>query len=310
METIDLLDLHCDTAKQMLELGQPLGKNEFAVSLEQAAGYRQYIQVMALFTDRRLSDTAGWERLLQMYENLKSDPSVQGGRARLVMACPPRAAGISLLLGVEDARILQERLERVDMLYQMGIRILTPLWQGNTCIGGAHDTENGLTAFGKLAVQRAVALGMLADISHASVRAADEMLEISAVQGRPVIASHSNAYACCSVSRNLRDGQIRAIVACKGLIGLNLYTEFLSCNQPATVDDLLRHTEHFLSLGAAQALCLGCDMDGARLPQDLHSLSALPSFANCLLRHNYPEQLVRAIFFENAYRVLQATLGA
>lgn len=310
MESIDLLDLHCDTAEKMLTLGQPLCENELAVSLHKAAGFRQYIQVMALFTDHSLSDSVGWERLLKMYKNLKSDPSVRNGSARLVTACPPRAAGVSLLLGVEDARILQGQIDRVDILYQMGVRILTPLWQGTTCIGGAHDTNTGLSDFGRLAIQRAVALGMLADLSHASERSADEMLELSAAQGRPVIASHSNAYACCPVSRNLRDGQICKIITCKGLIGLNLYTAFLSCDHPATVEDLLRHTEHFLSLGATQALCLGCDMDGARLPNDLHDLSALYVFADCLLRHNYPERLVRAIFFENAYRVLQETLIA
>ena len=49
-------------------------------------------------------------------------------------------------------------------------------------------------------------------------------------------------------------------------------------------------------------------MDGAKLPADLHDLSMLPNLAECLLRHNYPETLVRSIFFENAYRVLHAAL--
>ena len=49
-------------------------------------------------------------------------------------------------------------------------------------------------------------------------------------------------------------------------------------------------------------------MDGADLPQDLRDLAALPVLAECFLRHNYPETLVRSIFFDNAYRVLRDAL--
>ena len=150
---------------------------------------------------------------------------------------------------------------------------------------------------------------MVPDISHASVASADEMFDLAAEYSRPVIASHSNAYAVTPVSRNLRDDQIRAVVNSRGLIGLNLYTAFLASDHPATVTDVLRHAEYFLSHGAEHALALGCDMDGADLPQDLHDLAALPALAECFLRHNYSESLVRNIFFENAYRVLRAALN-
>ena len=149
---------------------------------------------------------------------------------------------------------------------------------------------------------------MIPDVSHASVASAAEMFDLAAEYNRPVIASHSNAYAVCPVSRNLRDGQIKAIVESGGLIGLNLYTAFLAADHPASAEDVVRHADYFLSHGAEHALALGGDMDGAKLPDDLHDLAALPRLAECFLRHNYPESLVRDIFFENAYRVLHAAL--
>lgn len=308
MENLSLFDLHCDTALRMLEESQPITDNGFAVSLKKASAFAQYIQVMALFTDPRLSDADGWLRLKEAVRNLQSDPAVRSGTVGLTAVCPERADGISLLLGIEDARVLDHHPERVDELYDMGVRIFTPLWKGETCIGGAHDTTAGLTDFGELALRRALELGMIPDISHASEASAEEMFDLAAEYRRPIIASHSDAYAVCPVSRNLRDGQIRAIVDCGGLIGLNLYTAFLADDRPATVPDVLRHAEYFLEHGAEKALALGCDMDGAELPADLHDLSMLPNLAECFLRHNYPETLVRSIFFENAYRVLHAAL--
>ncbi len=308
MENLSLFDLHCDTAGEMLATGQPLGENSLAVSLSKAAAFRQYVQVMALWANNRLSDAEGWQQVRRMALNLKNDPAVADGTVGLATVCPERADGISLLLGLEDARVLELHPERVDELFEMGVRIFTPLWRGVTCIGGAHDTDEGLSDFGELAVRRALELGMLPDISHASVASADEMFDLAVEYNRPVLASHSNAYAVTPVSRNLRDGQIRAIVNCGGLIGLNLYTAFLASDHPATAEDVLRHAEHFLSLGAERALALGCDMDGADLPQDLRDLAALPALAECFLRHNYPETLVRSIFFDNAYRVLRDAL--
>ncbi len=293
----------------MLNEGQPLADNNFAISLKKASPFGQYVQVMAFWSDYRLSDSDAWQSVRAMLKNLRDDSSVKDGTAKISNVCPEKGNGVSLLLGIEDARGLEKNIDRVDELYDMGIRVFTPLWAGETCIGGAHDTDKGLTDFGESAVRRAVKLGMIPDISHASVKSADEIFDIASEFGRPVIASHSNAYAICPVSRNLRDGQIKAIIDCHGLIGLNDYVNFLAKDHPATVEDLYRHADYLLSLGAEKALALGGDMDGADLPDDLKDLSYLPDVAECFLRHNCSENLVNAIFFENAYRVLHTALN-
>ena len=48
---------------------------------------------------------------------------------------------IPLILAVEDARILENDLERLRVLHSYGVRILTLNWYGETCIGGAHNTN-------------------------------------------------------------------------------------------------------------------------------------------------------------------------
>ena len=57
------------------------------------------------------------------------------------------------------------------------------------------------------------------------------------------------------------------MVSRRCLIGLNYYNAFLRDDGcPASPDDLWRHVEHFLELGAEDCLALGSDADGADLP--------------------------------------------
>lgn len=299
---LSLFDLHADTAWAMYEFQQPLAQNTLAVSLEKAACFERYAQVMALWTHPSLSDEDGWKRCLDMHRSLLADPSLQEKKAQIRTTVSQEDHTPSFLLSVEDARILNGQIDRVDLLYGMGVRILTPLWKGLSCIGGAHDTDAGLTAFGSSAIDRAVNLGMIPDISHANEKSADEIFSIAAKHSRPVIASHSNAHARCGVTRNLRDGQIRAILENGGVIGINLYTHFLCTDGNASVNDILRHIDYFLEMGAENALCLGCDMDGADLPPDIPDLSYLPRLAEEMQKRSYSEKVIRAIFFENAHR--------
>ncbi len=306
---LSLFDLHCDTAYEMLRTAQSLSSNTLAVSLDKASVFERYTQVMALWIDYSLDDEAGWAHFHAMLQNLHQDSALLDGRARLLTQFDGISKTPTLLLALEDARILAGKLDRVDRLYEAGVRILTPLWRGETCIGGSHDTESGLTDFGKQALGRALDLGMIPDISHASLASAEDIFALAEQKKRPVIASHSDSYAVCPVSRNLRDTQVQAVLRSGGVIGLNLYKEFLTSASHATSVDVFPHIEHFLSLGAANALCLGGDMDGCDLPPNVQNLAELPRLAEEMLRRNYSEALVRAIFFENAERFAQRYLG-
>ncbi len=297
-----VFDLHCDTAYEMHRRGERLTDNTLAVSLSSARALSHYIQVLAIWTDARLSDEEGWAAFWQIRSHLMADPAFADGTACLVTALPEQSDTTPLFfLAVEDARILGGDLSRVDALYEAGVRILTPLWGGVTCMGGSHDTSEGLSPFGKEALRRAIELGMIVDLSHASVRAATEIQELAQIYKRPVIASHSNAYTICPVSRNLRDEQIRELIACNGLIGLNFHAPFLA-PEHASADTLLSHIDHFLSLGAEHQLALGGDLDGSVPPDSLSSIAAMPALYELLLKHNYKELLVQDIFYGNALR--------
>ena len=306
---LSLFDLHCDTAYEMLRQKQVFGENTLAVSLQKAEAFEAYIQVMAHWTDSALDDEDGWVLFEKILQNLKSDPSVKAQRACLSTVFPPKEHSPTLLLSVEDARILAGKIRRVDRLYEYGIRILTPLWKGLTCIGGSHDTTYGLTDFGKNALEYAVTLGIILDISHASERSAQEILEISQNHRRPVMASHSNAYEICPVSRNLKKELIKATIDSDGIIGINLHQPFLNKSGKACMEDIFSHIEYFLEQNAEKHLGLGCDMDGCDLPDALPDLARLPRLAEEMAKRNYPESLIQKIFYQNAYSFAQKYLA-
>ena len=59
--------------------------------------------------------------------------------------------------------------------------------------------------------------------------------------------------------------------------------------------------EHFLALDGADVLAFGCDFDGCdAFPAEITDLSDMPALYETMLQKNYPENLVRKLFFYNA----------
>ncbi len=123
---------------------------------------------------------------------------------------------------------------------------------------GSHcdAPEQGLTAQGRAFVRALYAHRMLPDVSHLSETAAWDVVRLGL---GPVIASHANSRAVCAHTRNLSDDLFCAIRDSGGVVGLNLYTDFLGGEG---MDAVVRHVEHLLDLGGDRTLALGGDLDG------------------------------------------------
>ena len=81
---------------------------------------------------------------------------------------------IAAMFGVEGGHMIENDLNKLDLLYQRGARYMTLTWNNSTpwATSAFDETFNkdlnhkGLTDFGKQVVQRMNALGMMVDISH------------------------------------------------------------------------------------------------------------------------------------------------
>jgi membrane dipeptidase len=211
-------------------------------------------------------------------------------------------------LAVEDARILGGKIERLDILRECGVKYLTLLWGGKTCIGSSHDTDGGLTDFGFEVVRKCLEIGILPDISHANEQVTDEVAEIALEYGKPFIASHSNCYEVFPHTRNLRKKHLDTIIKLGGSVGISLCTPHLcgmNDGKVYTAEDIFAHIDGYMCAGAEDVLGLGCDLDGTDLPCGFSGVEDLYKIADVCLSHGYSEGLIEKIFYKNFYSFLE-----
>ena len=101
-----------------------------------------------------------------------------------------------------------------------------------------------------------------------------------------------------------------AVAACfLLLIGLNYYDIFLRGDgQVPTLDDLYRHAERFLALGAEDCLALGSDFDGADLPPCLDGPEKAARLYGYFLDRGLSPALAEKILWKNALEFFRANL--
>ena len=214
-----------------------------------------------------------------------------------------RTGRTAAFLSVENGSALAGDLDRVPLLAADGVKAVTLTWNGENEVGSGHQTEHGLSPFGKQVIPQLEKYGILVDVSHLNDAGFADLLEVAE---RPFAATHSNARAVAAHKRNLTDGMIREMVRRKCLIGLNYFVAFLREDRKVeSLDDLYRHVDHFLSLGAEKCLALGSDFDGAELPECLSSPEKAAGIYSYLLGRGLPEQVVSGILYQNALDFLR-----
>lgn len=285
---MNLFDLHCDTLTALYDRHETLHKNTCHISLSRASCYRDWRQVFAVWSRHDLSDDENYARFFRVIET--TAPMLR--QAVSSVALVP-------YLGVEGGALLGGHSRRLDHLFAAGVRILTLTWAGNCCIGGAHDTTDGLTAFGYAVLARCLTLGILPDLSHASDTMFWQTLSYVVQNRGALLASHSNCRALCNHRRNLSDSMLRALFSADSLCGLNLCPSFLS-EEKASAQTASSHVLHMLDLGGEGHICLGCDLDGTALPEDFQGIEDLYRIADCLAAHGLTDLQIDALFFGNA----------
>ena len=299
-----LFDLHCDTAERMYHFKSALLSNNLHISLERSEKYEKYAQVMAFFTPHKLTDDEGFYHFLENYGYFIAEIAENKDKIAIVYEGSQieqhwNAGKCAVLMSIEDTRILNGNIDRLDYLFQKGVRSAVLMWDGETCIGGSFNATSGLTSFGKAVTQRCFDLGIVPDISHASEKTADDIIEIGNKNNKPVIASHSNSYSVYQHPRNCRDRHFEAIRNLGGIVGISLCYSHISSCYP-TIDDIIRHIDHYMSLGGENNVCLGCDLDGAKLPSEFSSITDLDKIAIRMSNLGYSNDIIEKIFWKNA----------
>lgn len=308
-------DLHCDTPYEMYRKSTKFDENSHHVSLDKTEkSFEQYAQFAAYCASPKKSDAEAFETYVRCTDYFFSEMKRLEKRASLCTCFDDleraNAEGKAAIFPtVEDARILEGDISRLDFLYGRGCRILTLVWGGVSCIGGAHNTDEGLTEFGKVLAARCFEMGIVPDISHSSEKSVDDLLEIAERYEKPIIATHSNSYEVFSHTRNLRDRHFTRLVSLGGLVGVSLCDSHLCPDKEnADIDAVIRHIDHYLSLGGEDCISLGCDLDGCDLAQGVSDISDIPKIFERMSSLGYSDEIIEKISYKNAYNFVKRNL--
>ena len=311
-----LFDLHCDTLTRSLYCPATAGAGLLddpaaQLSLSRMPAGTKWVQCFAVFVpdDKRGAEGAAFfDRWAAAFarEMEREKDRVWWCRSAGDLAAAMDAGKFGALLTVEGGSALGGKLERMDTLWDAGVRMMTLTWNGHNELASGHDTGEGFSSFGREAVAAMEERGILVDVSHLNDRGFEELLDIAK---KPFAASHSNARSVCAHRRNLPDAFIQEMVRRGGLIGLNYCQNFLSDEGRGDLEDLWRHVERFLELGAEKCLALGSDYDGTGIHSDLDSVEKALGIYDFLTERGLPGETAEDILFGNAWRFFQAALS-
>lgn len=168
---------------------------------------------------------------------------------------------IAFVVSLEGAAMIENELDRLDILYGLGVRCLGITYsEGNQLGGGLREpNDGGLTVFGRQAVRRMNKLGIAIDISHSGDRTSMDTIEVSE---KPVFITHAGARALWNSNRLKPDEVIKACAAKGGVIGIEAapHTTITQKNPRHTIDSFMEHFEYCVELVGIDHVAFGPDV--------------------------------------------------
>ena len=148
------------------------------------------------------------------------------------------------LIGVEGGHMIENDLNKLQELYNRGMRYMTLTWNNSTSWASSAMDETqhpdslkqkGLTDLGKQIVRRMNELGIIVDLSHTGEQT---FYDAIATVNKPVLLSHSSVWNICPVFRNVKDDQIKAVAKNGGVICINFFSGFIDSNFAKKMNEL------------------------------------------------------------------------
>ncbi|MEO8498029.1 MAG: dipeptidase [Planctomycetota bacterium] len=251
---------------------------------------------------------------------------------------------IASLIGVEGGHAIENSLETLRRLHQLGAAYMT-LTHSDTLDWADAATDDpkhgGLSAFGEEVVREMNRLGMLVDLSHVSPETMKDALRVSQA---PIIFSHSSARAVADHARNVPDDVLRLTAQNGGVVMVNFFSGFVQPESarmmakmfdanrelrakfpddaefekekarwrarnpilPGTIHDVVDHIDHIVRVAGIDHVGIGSDFDGvSSLPKQLEDVSTYPLITQALLTRGYTAAEIHKIMSGNILRVMR-----
>jgi membrane dipeptidase len=269
----------------------------------------------------RLSDIAHQEMLIRAETTADIVRAKQSGQ-------------IAFIPSLEAATPIENELDRLDILYGLGIRSSGIAYsEANTLGCGLRElNDGGLTEFGRAAVQRMNKLGIAIDISHSGDQTSLDTIEIS---DKPIFITHAGARGLWNTRRMKPDEVLRKCAEKGGVIGVEAapHTTLTKEHPRHSIESFMQHFEYCVELMGIDHVAFGPDtlfgdhvalhhafarqlsiksahgqqefqevefVDGVENPAE-----EFPNIVRWLVKHNYTDEDIRKVLGDNAMRVLK-----
>ena len=295
-------DLHLDTPTQLHRQSLTMDAPGLEAGIAQLQAGGTDIAVEVLWPPR---DSEWLAHATMLMDTLEAEIARLDVLTLATTPAEARAASeaetIAIIISMEGAHGLGDGdwSAALDGFHARGLRLLGVTWSmSNRFAGSSGDGGGGLTDEGRALVERARALKIMLDVSHASRAATLEICQRSPV---PVIASHSDAHGLNENPRNLTDEEIVCIAKTGGVIGVNFHAPFVGGARD--VKAVADHVEYLAKIGGHQAVALGSDYDGMiQKPAGLEDASKLPALWAELESRGWTEAQLDGLKGENFLR--------
>ncbi|WP_238162897.1 dipeptidase [Kribbella capetownensis] len=290
------------------------------------------VQVLPVFIDDEFRPEGALRETLRMIEAAHRIAEANADEVALCtapgdIAAATAAGKIALVLALEGCPQIDNDLELLQTLQRLGVRMVSFTHFGRSALGdgsGEDAAGSRLTHAGVEAVGLLEDLGVLIDVSHVGRGGVEHILDLAT---KPLVASHSSAFALRDHHRNLTDEQLRAIAAIGGVICVNFFAGFLTTAEKPTVEHLADHLEYVVNVAGADHVGLGSDfvaevfaekipacdrpiviqgLDAEVFVPGLEGPAGMPLVTDALQRRGLSEATIRKVLGQNLVRVLSS----
>ncbi len=206
------------------------------------------------------------------------------------------------VLSSEGAGFVEDKLERLSLAYDAGMRSVTLIHYRPSEYGDNQTSapiHGGLTALGGELVQEMNRLGMIIDMAHASFETVRDVVELSEA---PIMISHSHLSTKDNPHpRLLNPEHAMLIVEHEGIIG-----SWPSGIINQSMSDFVDQTLRLIDLVGIDHVAIGTDLDANYKPV-LTDYSQFPEFATRLLSRGLSKEEAGKILGLNFLRLFENT---
>lgn len=241
---------------------------------------------------------------------------------------------IAFVVSVEGAAMIENEVDRLDVLYGLGVRCLGIAYSEGNALGSGlkEPRDGGLTVFGRKAVRRMNKLGIAIDVSHSGDQTSLDTIEASE---KPVFITHAGARALWNSNRLKPDDVIKACADKGGVIGIEAapHTTITKRNPEHSIESFMEHFEYCAELvgldhvsfgpdalfgdhvglhhALTEQLSIGASRGSMSYPEVAYvkglenPMEAFPNIVRWMVKHGYSDENISKAIGGNVMRVLR-----